>query len=438
MRVRAVFDPQLAAEPGQGVPAGRARWRRDRRRGAGRGRLVADAPDAARRGGSRRGGVRAHARPVRRCRSRAAAPRPASAGRRRRSALSRLARSAGITLYEPAELVIGARAGTPLRWSKQTLAERGQVLHLRADGLPRRCSAAPASRRSAAVAAGNLSGPRRIMAGACRDSLIGVRMVNGRGEVVKSGGRVMKNVTGLDLVKLERRLLGHAGRVQRGHLQGAARDRDRRRRWCCTGSTTRAPSPPWRRARLALRGHRRGASARGHRARAQDAAAARGLRRLGRLPCRRAAAAAGAASATADVRRAARRLPACGASVRDAAFLAEPRDERRLAHLRRAVARPRRSWRSCRASCRPAPLRLGRRPRLARHCRRRRRRRGRHPRGPRRHGRPRDAGARAGRGARVGACSSRCRAADAAHVGRQGELRSGPASSIPAACTRRV
>jgi glycolate oxidase FAD binding subunit len=113
-----------------------------------------------------------------------------------------LSRLAGIRDYEPNELVLTSGAATPLAEIDARLAENGQMLAFEPPDW-RVLLAAPEARPTLGGAlACNLSGPRRIKAGAARDHFLGFRAVSGRGEIFKSGGKVVKNVTGYDLSKL--------------------------------------------------------------------------------------------------------------------------------------------------------------------------------------------------------------------------------------------
>ena len=101
----------------------------------------------------------------------------------------------GISSYEPSELVITARAGTPLAELESVIGERGQCLAFE----PPRFAAGGTV--GGMVAAG-LAGPSRAAAGPLRDHVLGVTMLNGRGELLTFGGQVMKNVAGYDVSRL--------------------------------------------------------------------------------------------------------------------------------------------------------------------------------------------------------------------------------------------
>ncbi len=108
----------------------------------------------------------------------------------------------GVSLYEPDELVLRAGPGTTMTHLQSELAQNGQMLAFEPPdygpllGVPLNLGTL------GGMVAGNLAGPRRIKVGAARDHFLGVEAVSGRGEIFRSGGRVVKNVTGYDLCKL--------------------------------------------------------------------------------------------------------------------------------------------------------------------------------------------------------------------------------------------
>ena len=110
----------------------------------------------------------------------------------------------GIVSYEPTELVITARAGTPLAEIEAALREKGQMLAFEPPHFGQGATL------GGCIAAG-LSGPRRPYAGAVRDFVLGVRVLDGKGDDLKFGGQVMKNVAGYDVSRLMAGSLGTLG-----------------------------------------------------------------------------------------------------------------------------------------------------------------------------------------------------------------------------------
>lgn len=119
---------------------------------------------------------------------------------------------AGVVDYEPTELVLTARCGTPLAEIEALLARNGQMLAFE----PPRFGAASTI---GGVVASGLSGPRRAAAGAVRDFVLGAQLMDGRGELLSFGGQVMKNVAGYDVSRLLAGSLGTLGLITQVSLK---------------------------------------------------------------------------------------------------------------------------------------------------------------------------------------------------------------------------
>jgi glycolate oxidase FAD binding subunit len=127
----------------------------------------------------------------------------------------------GIVDYEPSELVLTARCGTPLKEVEAALAQQGQMLPFEPPHF------GEGATLGGCVAAG-LSGPRRAASGAVRDYVLGVRMLDGRGSDLSFGGRVMKNVAGYDVSRLMAGSLGTLGVILEVSLKVLPRPRTER------------------------------------------------------------------------------------------------------------------------------------------------------------------------------------------------------------------
>jgi glycolate oxidase FAD binding subunit len=105
----------------------------------------------------------------------------------------------GIVDYEPSELVITARGGTPLAEIEQALHERGQLLAFEPPHYADSVAATTGRATIGGCISAGLSGPRRPYAGAARDAVLGIRLLDGKANDLRFGGQVMKNVAGFDV-----------------------------------------------------------------------------------------------------------------------------------------------------------------------------------------------------------------------------------------------